>query len=228
MIPLPLQLHSRETDGPRLAALLWEAPAGSPGVVTIHGAGSRKENHRDFSELASKAGFAALALDLRGHGDSEGTPDAGMLDDVLAALDHLASLGYGPLGIRGSSLGGFLALHAASRHPGVRAVVAICPARPESLARLFAANWPHDLPIGPAVTTPGPARGFWHATGDESVPWQATFALSQMAPQPRRLRVVMGGHHRSLQHDPAVLADTVAFLREHLSAPEDVIQYHPR
>lgn len=184
--------------------------------MTVHGAGSRKENHRDFSELASKAGFAALALDLRGHGDSEGAPDAGMLDDVLTALDHLASLGYTPLGIRGSSLGGFLALHAAARHPGVVAVVAICPAQADSLARLFSANWPSRWPIGQAVTAPGIARGFWHATGDEKVPWQTSFALSQLAPQPRHLRVVMRGHHRSLQHDPVVLADTVEFLREHL------------
>jgi uncharacterized protein len=216
MEPISCQLHSRETGGPRLAALLWEAPVGSPGVVTIHGAGSRKENHRDFAELASQAGFAALTLDLRGHGDSEGEPDAGMLDDVLGALDHLAALGYGPLGLRGSSLGGFLALHAAARHPDVKAVVAICPAQAESLARLFLANWPYAWPIGQAVAAPGIARAFWHATGDERVPWQVTFALSQLAPQPRKLRVVMGGHHRSLQHDPAVLADTVEFLRSHL------------
>lgn len=215
-MPVDCRLHSRETQGPRLAALLWEAPAGSPGVVAIHGAGSRKENHKDFAGRAREAGFAALALDLRGHGDSEGTPDAGMLDDVLGALDHLAALGHRPLGLRGSSLGGFLALHAAARHPDVRAVVAICPAQAESLARLFSANWPHDWPIGQAVATPGVARGFWHATGDEKVPWQTTFALSQLAPQPRHLRIVMGGHHRSLQHHPVVLADTIEFLRSHL------------
>jgi pimeloyl-ACP methyl ester carboxylesterase len=139
-----------------------------------------------------------------------------MLDDVLAALDHLAALGHRPLGVRGSSLGGFLALHAAALHPEVRAVVAICPARPASLAGLFEAAWPLSMPLEPAVATPGIARGFWHATGDERVPWQATYALAQMAPQPRRLRVVLGGHHRSLQHDGTVLRDTVAFLRAHL------------
>jgi pimeloyl-ACP methyl ester carboxylesterase len=219
MTPIPHQLHSHETGGPRLAALLWEAPEGSPGVVTIHGAGSRKENHSDFGSLAWKAGFAALSLDLRGHGESEGAPDVGMLDDVLTALDHLAALGHRPLGIRGSSLGGFLALHAAARHSGVEAVVAICPARAEALQRLFAVNWPEEWPIDQAVGGTGVARGFWHATGDEKVPWGTTFALSQLAPHPRHLRVVMGGHHQSLQHDPTVLADSIAFLREHLFSP---------
>jgi pimeloyl-ACP methyl ester carboxylesterase len=218
--PVNCQLHSRETGGPRLAALLWSAAPGSPGVVAIHGAGSRKENHRDFCEIVRRDGSSALALDLRGHGESGGTPGPGMLDDVLAALDHLAALGHRPLGVRGSSLGGFLALHAAALHPQVRAVVAICPARPPSLARLFEAAWPLAMPLESAVAAPGIARGFWHATGDERVPWQTTFALSQRAPHPRHLRIVMGGHHRSLQHDATVLRDTAAFLRVHLHRAE--------
>jgi hypothetical protein len=43
-------------------------------------------------------------------------------------------------------------------------------------------------------------------------------ALAGRTPQPRRLHVAMGGHHRSLQHDPAVIAATVAFLAQHLGA----------
>jgi hypothetical protein len=58
-----------------------------------------------------------------------------------------------------------------------------------------------------------PAR--WHARGDERVPWAGTLLLAGLTPQPRRLRVEMG-HHRSLQHEPAVIAGTVAFLSEHL------------
>jgi hypothetical protein len=33
-----------------------------------------------------------------------------------------------------------------------------------------------------------------------------------------RLRIALGGGHQSLQHDPAVLAETVAFLAAHLRA----------
>jgi pimeloyl-ACP methyl ester carboxylesterase len=219
MPPEPIHIAARETGGPLLAGLYWPAPAGSPGVVVVHGAGSRKENHSDFAELASRTGMAALALDLRGHGESGGVADAGMLDDVMVALDALAARGLGPLGLRGSSLGGFLALHAAARHPAVRAVVALCPAQPAGLARVLGARWPLEFPLEPAVARrDGVARGLWHARGDERVPWQATFALAQLAPQPRRLRIAMRGHHRSLQHDAGVLAETVSFLREHLGA----------
>ena len=76
----------------------------------------------------------------------------------------------------------------------------------------------------PAVERPavarddGVARGYWHATGDEAVPWGATFALAGITPQPMRLRIALGGGHNTLQHDPAVIAETVAFLRAHLAA----------
>jgi uncharacterized protein len=212
--PSPIRLRS--VDGTGLAALLWSAGPGSPGVVVVHGAGSRKENRADFALACRRAGMSALALDLRGHGGSDGEPGAGMVDDALSALDALAARGAGPLGVRGSSLGGLVALHAADRHAACRAAVAICPARPEGLARLYGADWPLALPLEPAVSGAGVARAYWHATGDDRVPWAASMALAGLSPPPVRLRVVLGGGHRTLQHDPGVLAESVAFLREHL------------
>lgn len=178
---------------------------------------SRKENHRDIGGALAQAGIAAMSVDLRGHGETGGDVDAGVLDDVLACLDALAAAGHAPLGLRGSSFGGFLALHAAARDPRVRAVAAVCPARPEGLARRLGADWPLAMPLAPAVARDdGVARGFWHATGDDRVPWGSTFALAGLARHPKRLRITLGGGHNTLQHDPAVLAETVAFLSAHL------------
>ncbi|MFN8109737.1 MAG: hypothetical protein U0Y82_07805 [Thermoleophilia bacterium] len=107
-------------------------------------------------------------------------------------------------------------MHAAVRAPGVAAVVAICPAQAGPLSTRAGA-WAASLEVAPAVSrADGIARGYWHATGDEVVPWGATMDLMQRTHQPKRLRVVLGGHHRSLQHDPGVMADTVAFLAAHL------------
>jgi pimeloyl-ACP methyl ester carboxylesterase len=185
-------------------------------VVIVPGLGSRKDNHRDMGAALSAAGMAALALDLRGHGESGGDLDAGCLDDVHAALDHLAGRGHRSLGVRGSSMGGMLALLAAS-HGNVRAVVALCPARPPALAERIGARWPHDVDLAAAVRHDGVARGFWHATGDDTVPWGHSFHLAGLSPQPVRLRVALGGGHQSLQHDPVVIAETVAFLSTHLT-----------
>lgn len=215
-------------DGLELSALLMPpAPTAAPtvtvtvapGVVVLHGFGSCKENHLDFAERLSNAGMWALVPDLRGHGETGGAMDEGMIGDVLACLDHLESLGAGPLGLRGSSMGGFLSLVAAPMHPQVGALVAICPARPEPLARRLEADWPlaHSLEHA-AWRDDGIARGFWHARGDEVVPWTNTVGLHARTPQPTHLRITMGGSHRSLQHDPSVQADTAAFLAAHLGA----------
>ena len=213
----PTQITVPSRDGLALAALLLQGAPGAPGVVMLHGAGSRKENHLDFAGRLADAGMWALVPDLRGHGETGGQMDAGMPGDVLACLDDLRTRGAGPLGLRGSSMGGFLSLVAAPQHPGVRAVVAICPARPESLARLFDDPWPLAHPLAPATSRDdGIARGFWHARGDEVVPWQDTFALHSRAHQPKHLRILMGGHHRSLQHNPTVQAQTIDFLRGNL------------
>lgn len=205
--------------GPPLAALAWSAPPGTPGVVIVPGLSSRKENHVDFGRALAEAGIAALALDLRGHGDSGGSLDAGAIDDVLAGLGELAARGHTRLGVRGSSMGGLLALHAADRDRRVRAVVAICPARPDGLARLVDDPWPFEFdPEGVVQTADGVARGYWHAMGDERVPWSSTFALAGLTADPVRLRIAPRGDHGSLQHDPAVIDATVAFLAEHLAA----------
>lgn len=192
--------------------------AETPGVAVLHGFGSRKENHLDFAEQVSSAGMWAIVPDLRGHGDTGGPMDEGMIGDVLACLDHLGSRGAGPLGLRGSSMGGFLSLIAAPMHPRAGAVVAICPARPEPLAQRLEAEWPAGYSLERAAwRDDGIARGFWHATGDEVVPWSATYVLYSGAAHPKHVRIRSGGHHRSLQHDPRVQAETTAFLTEHLT-----------
>src|SRR3954469_1655572 len=103
-----------------LAYTLW-LPERPPwgGLVVIHGAGSCKENHHDMARAARAAGMAAVCLDLRGHGDTGGRLDGRVLDDVAS----VASLVPRPLALRGSSLGGYLAI-AAAEHAGAAAIVA--------------------------------------------------------------------------------------------------------
>ncbi len=217
-LPGPSDIAIRAPGGPRLAGLLWPAAEGAPGVLVVHGLGSRKENHADFAALATGAGLAALAIDLRGHGASGGELGPGLVEDVAAGLDALAARGHAPLGARGSSLGGLLALHAARTDPRVRAAVAICPARPDGLADRLGREWPRELSPEPPARPDGVARGYWHATGDDQVHWGSTFALATRTPPPVRLRIALGGGHRTLQHDPAALAETVAFLAASLGA----------
>src|SRR4051812_14355761 len=112
----------REGTHNGLAYALW-LPADSPpfpGIVVVHGAGSRKENHADFARLAIASGWAALTFDLPGHGETEPAMSGEAVDAVISMV-HLLEVQEGVdesrVAVRGSSLGGFLALCAAAAAP---------------------------------------------------------------------------------------------------------------
>ncbi|MGI9538550.1 MAG: alpha/beta hydrolase [Miltoncostaeaceae bacterium] len=215
-LPEPHRVSLDAPDGTPLSALHWSAEPGRPAVLIVHGWQSRGANHVDFAERCAARGWAVLVPDLRGHGDSEGAVGPEMVGDVVGLMSLLLDWGHPRIALRGSSMGGLLGLHAAAQGRAA-AVAAICPARPDRLGELLQADWPRDLPLRPAVSRgDGVARGYWHATGDERVPWQHTLWLSQSTPHPMRLRVALGGHHGSLQHDPGVQEQVVDFLAEHL------------
>ena len=124
----------RASDGVALAATVYDAPSvPAPAVVLVHMLTRTKEDWRPFAERLQAAGFTAVAMDLRGHGRSEGAsaPASAMALDVQAALTWLAGrpdMGSGAVGIVGASLGASLALLAAADAPGVRAVAMLSPA----------------------------------------------------------------------------------------------------
>src|SRR3954471_19855862 len=106
----------------RKAGLGWArfGPDGSDrpaagGVVILHGADSRKESHFDFARACAAGGLAALAFDARGHGESRGPLDGRAIPDVarMAALRRERA-GVQAVVLRGSSMGGYLALVAAA------------------------------------------------------------------------------------------------------------------
>jgi alpha-beta hydrolase superfamily lysophospholipase len=198
------------------------------GVVICHGAGSAKESHFDFARAARSLGMAALAYDARGHGRSAGALGADMWHDALAMCELLR--GHAPVvALRGSSMGGFTAIGAASLAGGrVAAVAAICPATEDGLLRGlragrlegFAADrdalepWLASVSVRAAAASlaPDTALLLMHARGDEQVPCTVSEELHEAAGEPRRLLIFPGGHHRSLQHDMEVQATSLRFI----------------
>jgi uncharacterized protein len=219
-----------------LAYSLWlppREPAPRGGVVILHGASSRKESHHDYARLVQAAGFAAIAFDQRGHGDSGGRLDGRMIADTAGIADLLrAKVGDAalPIALRGSSMGGYLALVAAAP-AGAAAVVAICPASASGLrrgvesgrfefdadvdevARLLAAH-ELDATLG-ALQIP---VLILHAEGDERVPVEHSRELARHFHAPTsRLITVPGGHHRSVQHDGELQAVSLRFIERTLA-----------
>jgi uncharacterized protein len=199
-------------------------------VVICHGAGSAKENHFDFARGCRQEGMAALAFDARGHGRSEGSFGPRALDDVLAMV-ALAGARAPRVALRGSSMGGFQAIHAAARDPsGIAASVAICPAPEDRLLRLLRSDeplrfdcdvpaterWLGALDLRDSAGRLGPETALLllHARGDEQIPYTVSEELFAAAREPKRLLVLPGGHHRSLQHDLELQAVSRRFIRD--------------
>jgi fermentation-respiration switch protein FrsA (DUF1100 family) len=213
------------------------APDGSrPGVVVVHGAGSRKENHADFARLATANGWAALTFDLPGHGDSDGEMSGGAVDDVLSMVRLLAAsdgVDPGRVALRGSSLGGFLSITAAAVGPKVAGVIAICPAGEDHLARgvrqgrfemrvgdpLDLEAWLLAQDIGESVKrVAGRPLVLMHAEGDTQIPSDHSEELYERAGEPRKLIIAPGGAHTTVQHDPELQGAALRWLERRLYA----------
>ncbi len=190
-------------------------------MVIVHGAGSSKENHADFGRRCAASGWAALAYDQRGHGsgDDEASPeivaDCSRMARVLGEWD-----GVDPtrICVRGSSMGGFVALHAAATASAIAAAIAICPAgethllrglrdgtlefRAGERARRDLEAWLSEHDIRDAIELMGAKpKILIHAAGDERIPSEFSTELHARAADPRKLIIMPGGHHRSAQHD---------------------------
>jgi len=230
----PRTASGRGTEG-GLAYELWlpETPPPWPGVVVIHGAGSQKENHADFCRLASGNGWAALSYDQRGHGASEGeispaaVGDAARMARLLATTDGVDAE---RVCARGSSLGGFMAIHAAATSEAIAGAIAICPAGERMLLdgirsgryemRLDASAlvpWLEEHDLREAVHLMGAKPLIlMHARGDDDVPVRFSEELYERAREPRKLVIVPGGHHRTVQHDAELQSVALRWLERAL------------
>jgi uncharacterized protein len=224
--PVPAPPELGELDG--LAYALF-VPDGEPraGVLILHGAGSAKESHFDFARGCRADGIAALAYDARGHGRSSGLFGPEAVDDAVTMVGLLRER-VERVALRGSSMGGFQAIHAAVRDPSLCAVVAICPAPEESLLRMLRSgeplrfecdvpameSWLRTVDVFEAVGRLGPETALLllHARGDEEIPWTVSERLHAAAHDPKRLVILPGGHHRSLQHDLELQALSRRFI----------------
>jgi pimeloyl-ACP methyl ester carboxylesterase len=100
------------------------APEPSSGaVVVVHGYGGSKEEVLGLSWRLAEAGFTAIAIDLRGHGEHPLPLDSDVLSDLEASLAHARR--FGDVTAVGHSLGGRLALLSSSAR-----AIGISPALP--------------------------------------------------------------------------------------------------
>jgi pimeloyl-ACP methyl ester carboxylesterase len=123
-----------ELGGLRFHYLDW-GNAHLPHVLLLHG-GSLTAHTWDLAALLLRDHYHLIALDQRGHGDSDWTPEdqlgedpaEHMLADTRGFIEHL---GYERLTLVGMSMGGINSIRYAARHPERLTALGIVDVAPE-------------------------------------------------------------------------------------------------
>jgi pimeloyl-ACP methyl ester carboxylesterase len=84
-----------------------DAVSDRPSVLMLHGGGQNRHSWKNTGQVLADTGFHVIALDSRGHGDSDRSPDADydvetLTADVMAVLDAIGQ----PVILIGASMGG--------------------------------------------------------------------------------------------------------------------------
>ena len=106
-----------------------------PALVIGHGFNQTREALKEEARYFSEAGFAVMAIDYRGYGDSEGEPrnhinPRRQSEDVRNAITYFSrrpEVDEERIGIWGVSFGGGLVIHVAAFDRRVKAVVSQSP-----------------------------------------------------------------------------------------------------
>ena len=111
----PQTVKFRGTEDLVLVADEWNAGRGSgPSILLLHGGGQNRFSWKNTGQVLADTGFHVVALDSRGHGDSDRSPDANYTVDALCAdtLHVLEQIGR-PVILIGASMGGMTGILAA-------------------------------------------------------------------------------------------------------------------
>jgi alpha-beta hydrolase superfamily lysophospholipase len=122
-------------DGTRLAYRSWPKPGAGVTFAVVHGLGEHAGRYARFAEGMAALGLATYALDLRGHGKSEGQRGhvdswSQWTDDVSAFVRHVKDAADGEVIPLGHSFGGaaLLSTVLAGKLPDSRRFVLSSPA----------------------------------------------------------------------------------------------------
>ncbi len=87
-----------------------------PAILMLHGGGQNRFSWKNTGQVLADHGFHVIALDTRGHGDSDRSPNAeytvdALSNDVLVVLDQIDR----PVVLIGASMGGLMSILAAQQ-----------------------------------------------------------------------------------------------------------------
>ncbi|WNG86370.1 alpha/beta hydrolase [Mycobacterium sp. ITM-2016-00317] len=175
----PATVTFRGAEDLALVADEWNHPARTPGfdaarpsVLMLHGGGQNRFSWKKTGQILAAEGLHVVALDSRGHGDSDRSPDANytvesLCADTRAVLDQIGR----PTVLIGASMGGLTGIMAARQ------------AGPEQVVRLILVD------VVPRYEKDGSARirdfMFSHIHGFDSLEQAADAVAAYLPHRPR-------------------------------------------
>ena len=120
MSSTPQTVEFSGVDGITLVADEWnrgaDAAADRPTILMLHGGGQNRFSWKNTGQILADQGFHVVALDARGHGDSDRAPEADyaietLTTDVMHVLDEIGR----PVVLIGASMGGLTGILVADR-----------------------------------------------------------------------------------------------------------------
>ena len=141
-------------DGTKLAYRAWPKPGADITFAAVHGLGDHAGRYARFAEGMAKHGIGTYAIDLRGHGKSEGQRGhvdawSQWTDDVAAFVRHVEGIPGAEVVPVGHSFGGaaLLSTVIAGKLPQIKRFVVSSPALK---LKLKAPGW--KLKLGPVAS----------------------------------------------------------------------------
>lgn len=206
----------RTDDGVTIAGTFYEsAKHPAPAVILVHALTRSKDDWQTLAGHLADAGLHALAIDLRGHGQSasappgpDGEPDlTKMVLDIQAARAWLGTHGdvvkASSIAIVGASIGANLAMVEAGNDPAIKGLVLLSAGqdyravRPEGAFRRF---------------SPRPA--LFVAGSNDAYAVRSMKFFAAIGPGVRETRTIEGGGHGPslLAKDPSLAQALVDWL----------------
>ncbi len=206
-------------DGVKLNASLLPVPESSKVLLWFHGNAENIGMGSDHLKALAQLGVNVFALDYRGYGKSEGSPDeAGVYRDAEAAYLYLVEgRHFDPkdVFVYGHSLGGAVAVELASRHEcGGLIVESSFTSVPAMAHRIYHVPFIEYLPHSRFDSLAKIARVrapvlIIHGTEDMVIPFEMGQKLFEAARQPKTLMRIEGAGH----DDPYVVGGEAYFNR---------------
>lgn len=133
------KINFTTTDNVKIVANLFEVEKPKGWLILAHMMPATKESWNDFAKEMQGLGYESLAIDLRGHGESEGGPNGfadftdaehqASINDLEAGWEFLGSRGAAPekTVVIGASIGANLVLQFLTEHLDVGGGVLLSP-----------------------------------------------------------------------------------------------------